>query len=224
MKKTTLRIAALSCLSLLLFSTPLWGQMRSGKFGVGASGSMYLFNSNISDGIVKAGGGINLSYSAAEHIGIRALFGAGQLGWNDASGLKNTTTLLSGNVYLSYDMIPHGTFNPFLFVGVGGSYFDLRSDNASYIGIASGKDFIKFAAEGSGGLGFDYFFSEFFSATLSGEFVMANTDKFDGQWVAKNIGKNESFTRVSLEFRYYFFDQDYVTKLIEALQERYKKR
>ncbi len=224
MKKSTLRNAALLCLSLLLFSMPTWGQMRSGKLGIGASGSLYLFNSNISDGLMKAGGGINLSYSATEYLGIRALFGTGQIGWKDVNGQKYTTTLLSGNFYLSYDMIPHGTFNPFLFAGVGGSYFDPRSDLGPYIGLPSGKNFEKIAREGSGGLGFDYFFSEFFSVTLSGEFVMATTDKLDAQMVAKNAGKNESFTRVSLEFRYYFFDQDYITKLIQALQERYKKR
>jgi hypothetical protein len=52
---------------------------------------------------------------------------------------------------------------------------------------------------------------------------MTNTDKLDVQ-SNNHIGQNESFMRVSLEFRYYFFDQDYVTKLIQALQERYKKR
>lgn len=222
MKRPTFWKAAFLCLSLFVFSSPAWGQMRSGKLGVGASGSLYLFNSNISDGLMKPGGGINLSYSATEYLGIRAMFGVGQIGWKTGT-LSNTTTLLSGNLYLSYDMIPHGTFNPFLFVGGGGSYFDPRSDLGPYLGgnIAS---FDKITLQGSGGLGFDYFFSEFFSVTLSGEFVMTNTDKLDAQTVPKNVGNNESFSRVNLEFRYYFFDQDYVTKLIQALQERYKNK
>ena len=223
MNKPTFRYAALLCLSLSIFSLQAWGQMRSGKLGIGASGSLYLFNSNVSDGLMKAGGGINLSYSATEYLGIRALLGVGQLGWKTPDKHTNTTTLTSGNLYLSYDMIPNGTFNPFLFAGGGVSYFDPKSDKGTYLGTNI-VNFSKVALSGSGGVGFDYFFSEFFSATLSGEFVMSNTDKLDAQSVTKNLGKNESFTRENLEFRYYFFDQDYVTKLIQALQERYKKR
>lgn len=225
MKKPTYWNALSLSLAVFVVSNIAWGQMRSGKLGVGASGSLYLFNSNISDGLMKAGGAVNLSYSAMEHLGIRAMFGAGQLGWKDATtGLSNTTTLLSGNLYLSYDMVPHGTFNPFLFVGGGASYIDPLSDVTKTYPGKNPLTLDKIALSGGGGLGFDYFFSEFFSMTLSGEFVMAATDKLDAQTIQKNVGTNESFTRVSLEFRYYFFDQEYITKLIQALQERYKKK
>jgi hypothetical protein len=203
------------CLLFVVVSSSSFGQMRSGKLGVGASGSLYLFVPNLSDGLMKGGGGASLSYSLMEHLGLRAMFGAGQLGWKDPSGLSNTTTMLSGNVYLSFDMIPHGTFNPYLFGGVGGIYFDPRSDQGTYLATNFSKIDINYL----GGVGFDYFFSEFFSMTLSGEFALTNTDRLDMQ---RHLGTNDTYSRVNLEFRYYFFDQDYVTKLIQALQARYK--
>jgi hypothetical protein len=206
-------------LALVVFSCTSPGQMRSGKLGVGVSGSVYLFNPNISDGLIKGGGGASFSYSVMENLGIRAMFGAGQLGWKDKNNatLSNTTSLYSGNLYLSYDMIPQGTFNPFLFVGLGGVYFDPRSDLGPYLATSTTD---KVDLNYLGGVGFDYFFSEFFSMTVSGEFALTNTDKMDMQ---KHLGTNDTYSRVNLEFRYYFFDQDYVTKLIEALQARYKK-
>ncbi|HEY6952080.1 MAG TPA: outer membrane beta-barrel protein [Bacteroidota bacterium] len=205
------------CLALIAFSGLSPAQMRSGKLGVGVSGSLYLFNPNLSDGLYKGGGGVSLSYSVMEHLGIRASLGTGQLGWKDALGGSNTTTLMSGNLYLSYDMIPHGTFNPFLYAGAGGIYFDPRSDNGPDLGSGITKIDINYY----GGIGFDIFFSEFVSVTLSGEYALANTNKLD---MMKSGTANENYSRVNLEFRYYFFDQDYVTKLIQALQDRYKKR
>jgi hypothetical protein len=217
MKKPTLWYAIVLCLAVVAFSNSSRGQMRSGKLGVGAAGSLYLFNPNLSDGLMKGGGGLSLSYSAMEHLGLRAMLGAGQLGWKDIAGFSNTTTLLSANFYLSYDIIPHGTFNPFLFAGLGGVYFDPRSDQGNDLGTNLSKFDINYL----GGVGFDYFFSEFFSMTISGEFAMTNTDKLDNQ-NPKNLGTKESYSRVNLEFRYYFFDQEYITKLIQALQARYK--
>jgi hypothetical protein len=195
-------------------------QMRSGKLGVGVSGSAYLFNPNLSDGLIKGGGGASLSYSMMEHLGIRAMLGAGQLGWKDKSNasLTNTTTLFSGNIYLSYDMIPHGTFNPFLFAGLGGIYFDPRQDKS---GAYLQTNYDKIDLNYLGGVGFDYFFSEFFSMTLSGEYALTNTDRLDNR---KNLGTKDTYSRVNLEFRYYFFDQEYITKLIQALQARYKAK
>ena len=72
-----------------------------------------------------------------------------------------------------------------------------------------------------GGVGVDYFLSEFVSLTLSGEFALANTSALD---MASHGKSNNTYSRVNLDFRYYFFDQDYVTKLIKALQARYKGR
>jgi hypothetical protein len=204
------------CLALVIYSSPSQGQMRSGKLGVGVAGSLYLFNPNISDGLMKGGGGASLSYSVVENLGLRAMLGAGQLGWKDNLGFSNTTTMFSANVYLSYDIIPHGTFNPFLFAGLGGIYFDPRSDlNGTYLQTHYDKMDINYL----GGVGFDYFFSEFISMTISGEYALTNTDRLDNQ---KKLGTKDTYSRVNLEFRYYFFDQDYVTKLIQALRARYK--
>ena len=216
MKNTTLCYTLILSISLVVFTSASSAQMRSGKLGIGAEGSLYLFNDNLSDGLMKGGGGITLSYSAMEYLGIRAMFGAGQLGWKDQlDPYTNTTTLLSANLYLSFDMIPQGTFNPFIFAGVGGIYFDPRTDG----GVDFGGNFQRADVNLLGGVGFDYFFSEFVSMTVSGEYAMTTTDKLDA---AKHLGTSESYSRVNLEFRYYFFDQDYVTKLIKALQARYR--
>ncbi len=206
------------CLALVVYSSSSYGQMRSGKLGVGVAGSLYLFNPNIGDGLMKGGGGASLSYSVMEHVGLRAMLGAGQLGWKDKidPSLTNTTTLLSANVYVSYDIIPHGTFNPFLFAGLGGIYFDPRQDQ---VGTYLQTNYDKIDINYLGGVGFDIFFSEFVSMTLSGEYAITNTDRLDNK---KTPGTNNTYSRVNLEFRYYFFDQDYVTKLIQALQARYK--
>lgn len=220
MNKSTLWPAIILLAGSIFITDSASAQMRSGKFGVGAEGSLYLFNSNMADGLMKGGGGVTLSYSAMEHLGLRAMFGMGQLGYKNASNaFTNTTTLLTGNLYVSYDMIPHGTFNPFLFVGVGGIYFDPRSDKGNY--LVANTSVAKTDINYLGGIGFDYFFSEFVSLTLSGEFALTNTTALD---MGKHLGTNNTYSRVNLEFRYYFFDQDYVTKLIQALQARYKAK
>lgn len=218
MKKPTLWHLFVLCIVVVAFSSISPAQMRSGKFGIGAEGSLYLFNSNMADGLMKAGGGVTLSYSAMEHLGLRAMFGVGQLGWKKTSSpYSNTTTLLSGNFYLSYDMIPHGTLNPFLFVGAGVIYFDPASDQGNY--LIANNSVSKMDVNYLGGIGVDYFFSEFVSLTLSGEFALTNTTALD---MGKHSPTNNTYSRVNLEFRYYFFDQDYITKLIQALQARYK--
>jgi opacity protein-like surface antigen len=176
---------------------------------------VYLFTSNLNDGVIKGGGGLSLSYSAMEHLGIRAMFGSGQLGYK-FQGNPYTTTIFSGNLYISYDMIPHGELNPYIFVGVGGLYFDPRSD----AGVYPPGGFDKMDFNYLGGAGLDFFFSEFYSLSLSGEIALTNTSKLDYPKMTQN---NEMFSRINLEFRYYFFDQEYVTKLIKALQARYKK-
>lgn len=219
MNTSILRRGSLLLLLVFIPSFAVLSQMRSGKLGVGAGGSLYVFTENFSDGLHKAGGGLNLSYSVMEHVGLRAMFGAGQLGWknNDAAKSPYTTNMFSGNVYVSFDMLPHSKFNPFLFVGVGGLYFDPRSDD----GVYSTGGFDKFDINYLGGVGVDVFFSEFLSMTVSGEAAMTNTNKLD---LGKTNLTRELYSRVNLEFRYYFFDQAYVTKLIEALQERFRKK
>ena len=70
------------------------------------------------------------------------------------------------------------------------------------------------------GGGFDFFFSEFFSVTLNGEMVMSNTDRFDG--IAGGSSKTDSYLRGGIEFRYYFFDKAFMSRMLEALKARYE--
>jgi hypothetical protein len=136
----------------------------------------------------------------------------------DAGGRSNATNLLSGDLKASYDILPHSRVNPFLFVGAGALYFDPRRDyDAKYLGT----DISKIDVVYMGGAGLDFFLSEFFSITVSGDFVMTNTNKLD---MKKSGTANESYSRANVEFRYYFFDQNYITKLLKALQERYEKK
>ena len=217
MQQNILRFAA-ALLAVVFLASASTAQMRSNKFGVGVGGSVYLFSYDGTEGLLKPGGSLNLSYSIFEHIGIRAMFGAGQLGWKTGS-TNNTTTLLSGNLYVSYDVLPHSAFNPFVFGGVGGIYFDPHTDAGIY--ATNSASFDKMDLNYLGGVGFDYFFSEFLSVTVSGEAALTNTDWLDG--VKSVSASNDNYKRINIEFRYYFFDQQYVTNLIKALQERMRK-
>lgn len=217
MRQNIFRSAAV-LLAIVLMASASTAQMRSNKFGVGVGGSLYLFSYDGSNAVLKPGGSLNLSYSIYEHVGIRAMFGAGQLGWKTGT-LGSTTTLLSGNLYLSYDILPHSAFNPFVFGGIGGIYFDPKTDAGVY--YSSNPMFNKLDINYLGGVGFDYFFSEFFSVTVSGEAALTNTDWLDG--FKSTTATNDNYKRVNIEFRYYFFDQQYITNLIKALQERMKK-
>ena len=203
-------------ITLLLGASLAVGQMRSHKLGVGVNGAAYLFTSDFPNTSVGGGGGISLSYSVFEHIGLRMMLGSGELKYSDAASHGYTTPMFSGNLYLSYDLIPHGNFNPFIFGGVGGIYFDPHSD----LGVYPTGGFDKIDVNYLGGVGFDYFFSEFFSITVSGEAALTNTDWLDG---LKAGASKDAYDRVNVEFRYYFFDQDYITRLIKALQDRMKR-
>ena len=218
MKTSNLFTAIALILATVVTASLSPAQMRSGKLGVGVGGSLYLFNPNLKDNLLKGGGGASLSYSIMEHVGLLASLGGGQLGWKDDFGFSNTTTVLSGDLKVSYDVLPHSTFNPFIFVGAGGMYFDPRSDAGNYLAATADKIDVTYL----GGIGFDFFFSEFTSLTISGDFVQTNTDKLDMQKGGRT--SPESYSRVNLEFLYYFFDQDYITRLLKALEERYSKK
>jgi hypothetical protein len=218
MKTTNVSAGIVLFLTIALIANTSTAQMRSGKLGVGVEGSLFLFNPNIKDNLLKGGGGVVLSYSLMEHLGLRASFGTGQLGWKDVAGASYTTTLLSGDVKASFDILPHSSVNPFLCVGAGALYFDPRADlGGTYLGTNISKLDIVYM----GGAGLDIFFSEFLSMTISGDLIMTNTNKLD---MMKSGTANESYSRANLEFRYYFFDQNYITKLLKALQERYEKK
>ncbi len=212
MKKLQSRFALLLVVAALTASAGL-GQLRSGKFGVGVGGSAYIFNTDETnlEAVPKFGAGVGISWSIMEHIGLRANFSSGQIGWKQ-SNVEYVTSLFLASFYVSGDLSPHSKINPFVFAGVGGMYYDPRGP----ILLTPGQD--KIDVIFSGGAGVDLFMSEFMSITASGEIALTNTDNLEG--IKVNGSANDYFIRAGLEFRYYFFDQDFITKLLEAVKAR----
>ncbi|HWP83460.1 MAG TPA: outer membrane beta-barrel protein [Bacteroidota bacterium] len=214
MRKLTLN--SIQILVMMMCTSVAFGQMRTGKLGIGFRGDAYLFQSDHKDEKVNPGGGLDISYSFTENVGLRIAAGIAQLKYKDnLTAVAYTTTIGYGNIYLSGDFMPNSSINPFIFAGGGGIYYDPRRDSD---GAANGKAGMK--PSFSGGAGFDIFFNEFISVTIAGEYVLGNTDKLDG-YEAKT--DDDMYQRVSISFRYYFFDQDFITKMLKALEERYKK-
>jgi hypothetical protein len=213
MENLTSRSSILLILALLLVSVGE-SQMRSGKFGIGLGGSAYLLQTDEPnlEMIPKFGVGVGLSWSVIEHLGIRANFAGGQIGWKQG-GVEYVTSLFSANFYVSGDLFPHQKVNPFAFAGVGGLYFDPRGTTL----LTPAQDKIDIVY--SGGVGVDFFLNEFISITGSGEIVLTNTDNLEGIKGASGT-TNDYYFRANLEFRYYFFDQDFITKLLEAMRAR----
>jgi len=212
MKKLHSRFALLLVVAALTASAGL-GQLRSGKFGVGVGGSGYIFTTDETglEAVPKFGAGLGISWSIMEHVGLRANFSSGQIGWKQ-SNVEYVTSLFSGSFYVSGDLLPHGKLNPFVYAGVVGLYYDPRGPTL----LTPGQD--KFDIAMSGGAGVDFFLSEFMSITASGEIVLTNTDNLEGLKVANST--NDYYIRAGLEFRYYFFDQDFITKLLEAVKAK----
>ena len=104
----------------------------------------------------------------------------------------------------------------FLGAGVGYHYTDARTDKgAALVGAGATRSDISILAHG----GFDVFFSEFFSVTASADYAIMATDWIDGV----KTGSNDSYIRAGLEIRYYFFDQAFLTRMLEALKKRYER-
>lgn len=203
--------------ALATFAFSAQGQMRSNKFGVGASGSYFLLQSDFDTALPSFGGGVELSYSVIEYMSIRSSLGFGFLqAENTAGGATLNSGLIFGNLYLAADFSPNSTFNPFVFVGGSGMYVDARTGDGTSLTGAGTK-----AIKGTvvGGIGFDIFASEFLSFTVAGEMGLPVSDNIDGLPLGT---KKDSFQRISLGVRYYFFDQDFITRMLKALEERYK--
>jgi hypothetical protein len=204
-------------LTVAALAVPASGQMRSNKFGVGASGSYFLLQSDFDSALPSFGGGVDLSYSVMEYMSIRSSLGFGFLqAENTAGGPKLNSGLIFGNVYLAADFSPNSTFNPFVFVGGSGMYVDARTGDGTALLNAGSK-----AIKGTvvGGVGFDIFASEFLSFTIAGEMGLPVSDNLDGTQLGS---KKDSFQRISIGIKYYFFDQDFITRMLKALEERYK--
>ncbi len=206
------------CLLLATAAETSYSQLRSGKFGVGVAGSAYLFNgTNRPTKLTTFGGGISLSYSPMEFVGIRSMFGYGQLGWKNAAGGDEFSNMFSGNLYLSLDMMPNSEFNPYLLAGAGYVLFVPRAaDGSYYFSSGSTNTDIQYLFGG----GVEYFPSEFISLTGQFEYAMTNLKSYAGYQAKES--NNNTYMRVSFQVRYYFFDQDFITKLLEALKERYE--
>jgi hypothetical protein len=196
---------------------PVVGQTRVGKLGIGVDGSMqYILGAGAVKPSPGFGGGVNMSLSLMEGLSLRSKFAVNQLSWETSTIPKKsiTTDLMSLNGYLSIDLLPNSSFNVFPFGGGGLVFFDQKNETTGASGVSS------FDIQYSGGLGFDYFPNEFWSITLLPEYVMTNSRYYNGP--ANN--DNDSYVRVSLQFRYYFFDQSFITNLLEAHRARLKHK
>ena len=213
------RFVLVAIVALLVI--PANAQMRSNKFGVGPHGSYFLVQTDFDAGEPSFGGGVDLSYSLIEYMSIRSSLGFGFLAAkNNAGGPTLNTTLVFANLYLVADLQPNGAFNPFIFVGGSGMYLDPRTgDGSALTGIGTGTTFKQMKGTVVGGVGFDIFASEFFSFTVAGEMGLPVTDRVDGLDMGT---KKDSFQRISIGMRYYFFDQDFITRMLKALEQRYK--
>ena len=210
----SIRIGSVAVLVLLLVATAP-GQMRSGKLGVGFSGTGCLLQSDYSKSNMKYGGGLSLSYSVTQYLGLRSTFLFDQMQFtNGNTGEQFNVNVFSGNMYLSLDMMPNSSINPFVVAGAGRAYYNGKGIDGTTQLPGAGFDLHLLA-----GGGFDIFLSEFLSMTIMGEYVMTGSDTYDG---LKNGNANDNYARVSIQFRYYFFDQDFVTKLLEAMKHRYE--
>lgn len=226
MKNLVLRIST-TMVVLFLVSAVAMGQMRSNKLGVGVSGSYFMLQSDFSTSSPSIGGGVDLSYSVVEYLSIRSSLGFGLL---EAKALKAgattlassmQTSLIFGNLYITADLLPNGEFNPFVFAGGSGIFFDSRATIAGDAGSTFSTTTVGKRMKGTvvGGVGFDFFLSEFFSITVAGEMGLPYSDILDGY---AGGSKKDSYQRISLGVRYYFFDQDFITRMLKALEERYK--
>jgi hypothetical protein len=202
-------------LLVFILVIPGFGQTRVGKLGVGVEGSgQYVFGAGNVNASPAVGYGLNMSYSIMEGLGIRSKMTYNQLSWKASTGTSSTTELMSLNLFLSGDLMPNSPLNIFIFGGGGLAFFEPRApDGSRSSGSVSDMHYI-------GGLGIDYFLSEFWSVSVMGEYVLTNSTWYNGP----ANSDNDSFLRGSLQIRYYFFDQSFIVKLLEAQRDRSKNR
>ncbi|MBI5463795.1 MAG: outer membrane beta-barrel protein [Ignavibacteriales bacterium] len=214
--KRSINTFGLLCLGLMFVLSDAGAQMRSGKLGVGLSGIMGNISGDQASTSFGLGGGLSVAYSMTEYVSLRASAQLEQMGFKDAAGVSGKTSMFSGNGYLALDVSPNSTFNPYILAGGGYALFypKLTGQNSS-LGVSTPLDFhIAF------GGGADIFFNEFWSVSAQGEYVLTGSKKYDG---FEGSGKDK-ILRFSLQIRYYFFDQDFIAKLLDAQAERYEKK
>jgi opacity protein-like surface antigen len=216
----------ISLLLVFILVVPGFGQTRVGKFGVGVDGSIqYAYGASPLSASPGIGYGVNLSYSPMEYFGLRAKFCSNQLGWttSTANGSKSVTTdMISLNFYASADLMPNSNFNVFPFIGGGLALFDPRFENGTRDNDNVSSSDINYSV----GAGADYFINEFWSISFMGEYVITNNPHYVGNSNSSDlIGnlKDDTFIRASIQIRYYFFDQSFIAKLLEAQRQRSKR-
>ncbi|MBM4160247.1 MAG: porin family protein [Ignavibacteria bacterium] len=221
MQNSSLRIA--SIVVLVFFTVSIgFAQTRSGKLGIGVAGTgYYLFQSDLKTNDPSGGGAVSLTYSIVENISLRSLLGVGYLAGTQkvappaTTGKSIETNLYHWNLAISYDILPHSQFNPFVYVGGGLLWFDPRESNGAQL---AGAGVPRFDTNYLAGIGFDYFFDEFWAITLSAEGVGGFNSWLDGT----KTGTNDMYARVSLGLRFHVFDQNFVKRMIDAFEQRGK--
>jgi len=212
-----------------LFVPAADAQLRYGKLGIGAAGSLVLpMTLDFTESTGGLGGGLSVVYSPWENIALKALVGIGQVSYSipansTVNGVLYTTKTLSTtnmamvNGYVTANFMPNSTFNPFIGIGAGYVYVDARTDKGAGIQSVSPPNRYDFTLLGTGG--FDIFFDEFFSVTASVDYGMMQIDALEGYTKG---GNKDAYLRAGVELRYYFFDQGFLTRLLEALKKRYE--
>jgi hypothetical protein len=208
-----------SCISIFLilfFVAPVVGQTRFGKVGAGIECSM---QSILGAGSVittpALGGGINMSVSILEGLSFRSKFVVNRLSWS-TENKDVTTDLMSIGGCFSGDLMPNSNLNIFPFFSVGFVFYDPKDEATG----GRPQYVTSYDVQYGFGVGCDYFANEYWSVTLMPEYVMTGSRYFNGP---VDPG-NDSYLRVSLQARYYFFDQSFITKLLETLRARTKQK
>ncbi len=200
--------------ALTLLSSLLVAQTRSGKFGLGIGGNIdYLLGDSKSKAKLGGDGNVNIFYSLTEYVGFRGNVGIGKLRWQPIGQTRIVNTdYMYGAGFISIDMMPSNTFNPFILGGAGLAFYTPRLQSGA---LRTGNTFdIQYSVGG----GFDFFLNEFWSLTAKCEYVMTGSKYYNGD----DTKSKDSFLRTGLEVRYYFFDKNFVIRMLEALKERYK--
>ena len=216
MRTSVLSLAVLVLVSLLVVNLSE-AQVRGGKFGVGIAGSYFIPFLDYEKAKPSYGGSAELSYHLIDNFSLRGSFGYVILNAEaEAPFPELSTSMVWGNLSACYDILPNSSVNPFIYVGANGIYYDPKNSDGDPLLFGSSR--VKSSAVG--GLGLDIFASEFVSFTIVGEGYLPVTDKLD----ARPEGDVKDFSvRIYLGVKYYFFDQAFLTKMLKAVEERYKK-